>query len=332
VALWVREPGEVAVEVVGRHGVVLVGHDGHGRRRHGHAAVVVAAAHDAGVADEAPRDEHGDLRVRLRRLVGERDHVVVRRRRVGGHQHVDGLPRRDGDHVRLERRQVVAVGADHRERVPGHLEVVLGEERRVDDPQQVGLAALHVEDEALLGHAGAVAEVAELPVDGGRQRVVVEVTVGHPPVELHEVELPPLADDDGHVLGRRRRRAAERVVRPVLGADDEGAIDGGAEAGDVRVPPQGADLAGEVEAVGVVGAGRDGALGDEAGAVGPAAPELPHAVPVDGQAVVQPVHDVDHHRVAVGDVDLRAGELAVHHVDLGRVAQVGHVHLVDLYV
>ncbi|TVU03670.1 hypothetical protein EJB05_50859, partial [Eragrostis curvula] len=62
---------------------------------------------------------------------------------------------------------------------------------RVDDTVQV-----QVEHETLLRLAAAVAEVAELAIDGGRQRVVVEVAVGHALVDLHEVELPPRADDD----------------------------------------------------------------------------------------------------------------------------------------
>jgi hypothetical protein len=81
-----------------------------------------------------------------------------------------------------------------------------------------------------------------------------------------------------------------------------------------------------------VTAGRDGALGHEAGAVGPAAPHLPDTVPVDGEAVGEMVHDVDNHRVAIGDVDRGAWELPVHHVDLGRVAQVCLVHLVHLVI
>jgi hypothetical protein len=50
---------------------------------------------------------------------------------------------------------------------------------------------LHVENKALLHYAGAVAKVAKLPVDRSRQRVVVEVAIPHPPVQLNEVELPP---------------------------------------------------------------------------------------------------------------------------------------------
>lgn len=58
--------------------------------------------------------------------------------------------------------QVVAIGANHREYVPGNL-VVLGEKRGLNDAQQVTLAMLHVEHEALLNHTGAVAKVSKLP-------------------------------------------------------------------------------------------------------------------------------------------------------------------------
>lgn len=62
-------------------------------------------------------------------------------------------------------------------------------------------------------------------------------------------------------------------------------------------------MAGDVEAVGVVAARRDGELGDEGGTIGPAAPELSDAMLVNGQAVLQLVDDVDGHRVTGGDIE-----------------------------
>ena len=46
--------------------------------------------------------------------------------------------------------------------------------------------------------------------------------------------------------------------------DDEGAVQGSPEAGNVSMPPQGALLPGDVEPVGEVVVWQDGALGDHA--------------------------------------------------------------------
>jgi hypothetical protein len=105
---------------------------------------------------------------------------------------------------------------------------------------------------------GAVVEVSRLAVDG--------VGVGVPrrvagekrhPIQVFDVGVPPLTEEDGLLtvgLGERVGLGA------AAGSDDQRAVDGGAEQGDVGVPPQRALLVRHVEAVGVVAARLDGAL------------------------------------------------------------------------
>jgi len=92
-------------------------------------------------------------------------------------------------------------------------------------------------------------------------------------------------------------------------------VDGGAEPGAVRVPPQGAFLPGDGEAVGVGVAGADGALRHELRPVGPPRAHLPHAVPVHRHVVAAPVHDANDERVALGHLHRWARELPVHRHD-----------------
>jgi hypothetical protein len=84
-----------------------------------------------------------------------------------------------------------------------------------------------------------------------------------------------LTEDDGDLLVRRR----ERVGHTELGQDDDGAVDGGAQPGDVRVPPQRAALPRDGEVVDVALPRRDRALRDVRRSVRPPRPQLPDAVP-----------------------------------------------------
>ena len=82
-------------------------------------------------------------------------------------------------------------------------------------------------------------------------------------------------EDDGDLLVR----GGEGVGDAELGEDDEGAVDGGAEPGDVGVPPQGAALPGHREVVHVALPRLDRALRDVRRPVRPPGPHLPDAVP-----------------------------------------------------
>ena len=84
-----------------------------------------------------------------------------------------------------------------------------------------------------------------------------------------------LTEDDGDLLVGRR----ERVGHAELGEDDQGPVDGGAEPGDVGVPPQRAALPGDGEVVHVALPRLDRALRDVRRAVRPPRPQLPDAVP-----------------------------------------------------
>ena len=76
-------------------------------------------------------------------------------------------------------------------------------------------------------------------------------------------------------------RLWERVpLAAVPRANDDGAMDGGAEHGAVRVPPQRALLPGHVVPVGVAAAGADGALRHHLRAVRPLRPALEETMPV----------------------------------------------------
>lgn len=63
-------------------------------------------------------------------------------------------------------------------------------------------------------------------------------------------------------------------------AYDESTVYGSPEKGVVRVPPQGAFLPGDVEPVGEVVVGLDGALGDHRHPVVPTVQQLVHSMPV----------------------------------------------------
>jgi hypothetical protein len=125
--------------------------------------------------------------------------------------------------------------------------------------------------------ARAVVEVPRLAVDGVGVGVHRRDTgeVRHP-LQVINVGVPPLAEDDGLLpvgLG-------ERVgLDAALGTDDERAIDGSAEEGDVGVPPQRTLLCRHVEPVGVVAAGLDRALRHHHRTVRPWRAALERAVP-----------------------------------------------------
>ena len=74
---------------------------------------------------------------------------------------------------------------------------------------------------------------------------------------------------------RKRIRVGAAMSWP----DDEGSMDGTTEAEDMSVPPQCSFLIGDVEPVGEVVVGQDGALGDHWHTVGPAVQLLLHSVP-----------------------------------------------------
>ena len=132
---------------------------------------------------------------------------------------------------------------------------------------------------------GARGEVAGLAVDGVGVRIL-DVAAG--PLGLQEnllhVCIPPLAEDDGHLLVR----LCVGVDGAALGVDDDGAVHGGAVEVAVRVPPQRALLLGEDDLVCEVGAGLDGALRDVLRPVGPRVPRLVHAMPVEGDVFCCP--------------------------------------------
>ncbi len=74
-------------------------------------------------------------------------------------------------------------------------------------------------------------------------------------------------------------RRRERVPDAGRGQDDHGAMHGGAQPGDVRVPPQRATLPGDGEPVHVASPGLDRALRDVRRPVRPPAQQLPDPVP-----------------------------------------------------
>jgi hypothetical protein len=124
---------------------------------------------------------------------------------------------------------------------------------------------------------GAVVQVSRLAVDGVR----VGAARREPGEERHllevvDVVVPPLAEDDG-LLGVR---LGERVgVGAGAGAEDQRAVHGGAEEGDVGVPPQRPLLRRRVEAVRVVAARLDRTLRHHRRAVRPRRAALEYAVP-----------------------------------------------------
>jgi hypothetical protein len=140
---WTDERRQAGVEPV-RHWRVR--RFGHGRQRRRRLLLLVSRRRS-----DVLYDGRGDVAVeasraqRDRALVRRDRHVVAAGRRVGRHERVNGLPRRDHDHVRMVRRGVAGVRRNDGERVPRHLEEELRVERGVDDPQQVGRAAAHLE-------------------------------------------------------------------------------------------------------------------------------------------------------------------------------------------
>jgi len=122
----------------------------------------------------------------------------------------------------------------------------------------------------------AVVERARQPVDGeGVGDVGSSAGLERLADHRLRVRRPPLAEDDGDLLVGRR----ERVRDAGLGQDDDGAVDGGAQPGDVRVPPQRAALPRDGELVHVALPALDRALRDVRRPVRPPAPQLPDAVP-----------------------------------------------------
>jgi len=98
----------------------------------------------------------------------------------------------------------------------------------------------------------------------------------------------------------------------------------------VGVPPEGALLPGDGEAVGVGLARADGALRHVLGPVRPPRPHLPDAVPVHRHVVAAAVDDPDHERVALAHLHRRPRELPVHRHDAVLPAQPSHRRLLDL--
>jgi len=245
---------------------------------------------------------------------------------VGLEEDVHGLSGGDHDVVDGERLEVAAVSANHREAMSGDGEEHVVGEPRVDDPEQVRLAVFHEHPEGVV--LGARGVVAGLAIDGVG---VGDVDVAAGPLALEEnllhVCIPPLAEDDGHLLVW----PGVGVDRATLRVDDDGAVHGGAVEVAVRVPPQRALLLGEDDAVGQVGAGLDWALRDVLRPVGPRVPWLVHAVPMEGDvlAAALVVH-VDDDNIALAGVDGRTGELPVHGQDGLLMAQPGNLRLLYL--
>nr|ACR36387.1 unknown [Zea mays] len=324
-----RQAGQVAVEVERRGRVVLVGHLRHGRR----AAVSAPAGRGSGcvvvgVLHYASGYEHRDLRVRRRRLVGERGHVVAAGRGVGDHEHVERLAGRDGHHVGGVRRDVVGVGAHHGELVAGDLEVVLGEERRVHEPEHVRLPLLHVENEVVLYDAGAVVEIAKFSIDSRPSGVITErAAIGEVLVHFHQISLPPFTYDDGNI---HMRLMILEWVRAGLGADDDDAMQGCPEDGDVGVPPQRALLPVHLETVGERGVGLDWALRYHSGAIGPTRQALLYAMPVNCYFKGRLVDQVHNHRVPFRGLYRWAWKLTVDHSGQRIIAEVSDIHLLYL--
>ena len=105
---------------------------------------------------------------------------------------------------------------------------------------------------------------------------------------------------------------------------------GGPEPGAVGVPPQGALLPGDGEAVGEALARTDGALRHVLGPVRPPRPHLPDAVPVHRHVVAAPVDDPHDQGVALAHLQRRPRELPVHRHDAVLPAQPRHRRLLDL--
>lgn len=109
-----------------------------------------------------------------------------------------------------------------------------------------------------------------------------------------EIGVYNLTEDDGDFsVG-----LLEGIGVVAAGEDDDGAVKGGSEPGQVGVPEERPSLAGDGEIVSVGVAGLDGALGHVGRAVGPPGAELPDAVPVDGHVLRHVVHDLDQNSVA----------------------------------
>jgi hypothetical protein len=140
---WADERRHAGVEPVGRGRVVHLRHLGQRRRllaaRRRRSDVLHDGRGDVSVV--APWAQWGRALVR-----GDRHVVAARARgRVGHHERVDGLSRRDDDHVRLVLRGVAGVRRHDGERVPCHLEEERRVERSVDNPQHVGGVMTHLE-------------------------------------------------------------------------------------------------------------------------------------------------------------------------------------------
>jgi len=122
------QAGQVAVEVEGGYSVVLVRH----LRHHGGIVGWITFFAMVVVPHDPSGDEDRDLRVRQWRLVWQSDHVVSTMGLISYHERVHRLAWRDGDDIRGVGIDVVGVGGNYSELVPGDLEVVLGEKNSVD--------------------------------------------------------------------------------------------------------------------------------------------------------------------------------------------------------
>ena len=104
----------------------------------------VAPPHSSKIEDQAP--PLSERQAGVRAVVRGGHHVVpLRRPRAGDHERVHRLPGRDDDDVGLVRRRVARVGAHDCEAVPGDLEEHGRVHRHIDDPEQIGPVALHLE-------------------------------------------------------------------------------------------------------------------------------------------------------------------------------------------
>ena len=95
-------------------------------------------------------------------------------------------------------------------------------------------------------------------------------------------ELEITQDDGDFFVG-----FGEGVGNPQVGEDDDGAVEGGSQPRDVGVPEEGASLAHDGEVVHVAVAGLNRALGHISRSIGPTTSQLPNAMPVFSNIIVQ---------------------------------------------
>jgi hypothetical protein len=258
--------------------------------------------------------------------VGAGGEVVAAGRLVEGDEDVGGLAGGEEEEGGGVRFGVGGVGGDDGHVVTGEGDEELRVERGVDEAEEVGLAGGDGEDGRVVG--GAAVEVAGLGVDGeGVGDVGSSAGARGGAHHVDGVHVPPLPEQDGGELSGGLD--VEGVAGAIAGADEEGAVDGGAEPGGVSVPPEGALLRRHREAIPVALPGPHRALRHVLRPVRPPRPHLPHPVPVQRHVVPPTVYQVDDQRVPFVYLQRRPRELTVHRHYVVALAQPLHCCLPD---